>query len=104
MSVATMWITVPCRRPVPGRTDSRPGSAGHATFGDFDVEIHEVTADGNRIWFRWALIGKHVGRFAGVEPTGSEIRLEGLNLEVVNGGQIVEHFSSFDRMGLAQLS
>ncbi len=74
-------------------------------FGDFVVGIHEVTADGNRVRVRWVLIGKHVGPSAGIEPTGKEIRLEGLNLEVVNDGQIVEHFSSFDRIGLiAQLS
>jgi predicted ester cyclase len=77
-------------------------SAMRAAFGNFTVDIDDVSVDGDRVWFRWALHGQHVGPFAGREPTGKAVSLEGINMELVADGRIVEHYSQFDRMGLIQ--
>jgi predicted ester cyclase len=87
-----------------------PGIAGfearmkamRSAFGDFEVSIDDVSVDGDRLWFRWALRGRHVGPFAGIEPTGKPVVIEGINLEIMDGETIVEHYSQFDRMGIVQ--
>jgi predicted ester cyclase len=92
---------IPAPAPGPEGFEARI-RAMRAAFGDFHVDIDDVTVDADRIWFRWAIHGTHVGTFAGREPTGRAVTLEGLNMEVVADGKIVEHFSQFDRMGLIQ--
>ena len=74
--------------------------AMRSAFGDFDVEVPDLTVDGDLIWFRWVLRGRHIGPFAGIDPTDRHVVLEGLNLEIMEGERVVEHFSQFDRMGL----
>jgi steroid delta-isomerase-like uncharacterized protein len=59
--------------------------------------IHDVTAEGDRVAFRWELTGTHVGDFSGFPATGQHITLTGLNLERVADGKIVEHWSEYDR-------
>jgi predicted ester cyclase len=93
--------------PIPASGPGPDGFAGRmkglkAAFGDLTIEIHEVAASGNQIWFRWTQTGRHSGPFAGIEPTGKQIRVEGINLEVMDGEKIVEHFSLFDRLSLMQ--
>jgi len=98
-----MSITVP----IPAAGHGSDGFAGRikglrAAFGDLTIEINDLTASNNRIWFRWTQTGHHSGPFAGLEPTGREIRVEGINLEIMDGEKVVEHFSLFDRLGLMQ--
>jgi predicted ester cyclase len=93
--------------PIPA---TAPGPAGfearivamRSAFGDFEVGIEDVSVDGDRVWFRWSLRGHHIGPFAGIEPTGRPVTVEGINLEKMEGDRVVEHFSQFDRMGLIQ--
>jgi steroid delta-isomerase-like uncharacterized protein len=93
--------------PIPAPGPGPEGFAGRmgglrAAFGELRIAIHEVSAVGDRVWFRWTMEGNHVGPFAGVEPTGRPMSIEGINLEVVDGDKIVEHFSQFDRATLLQ--
>ena len=95
---------IPAPGPGPAGFAARVG-AMRAAFGDLAMTIHEVSADGDRVWFRWTLAGKHVGFFNGIAPTGRAVTLDGINLEVFDGDRIVEHFSQFDRASLmAQLT
>ena len=61
--------------PIPAPGPGPEGFAGRmqglrSAFGDLLITIHEVTAAGDRVWFRWTMEGTHVGPFAGLEPTG----------------------------------
>jgi predicted ester cyclase len=63
------------------------------TFGPF-------LAEGDLIAFTWSMKGTHQGKFAGAEPTGAEISIDGINIERFQDGKIVEHWSQFDLAGL----
>jgi predicted ester cyclase len=91
--------------PIPAAGPGPDGFAGRikglkAAFADLSIEINDLAVSNDRIWFRWTQTGHHSGPFAGLEPTGRQIRVEGINLEVMDGEKVVEHFSLFDRLGL----
>jgi predicted ester cyclase len=92
---------LPAPSPGPAGFEARM-QAFRDAFGDLDVEIDDVSVDGDRVWFRWAMRGHHIGSFAGIKATDRPVLLEGMNLEIFDGDQIVEHYSQFDRMGLVQ--
>jgi predicted ester cyclase len=64
------------------------------------LTVDVVVAEDDRVAFAWTMTGRHVGAFAGVDPTQRDVTLTGLNLERVAGGRIVEHWSEYDRLGL----
>jgi len=64
------------------------------------IAIEDMTAEEDRVAFRWTISGKHVGEFSGAAPTGRNVTLTGLNLERIADGRIIEHWSEYDRLGL----
>lgn len=66
-----------------------------ATFGAF-------LAEDDLVAFTWEFSGVHRGAFAGVDPTGKQVSLAGINVERVADGKIVEHWSQFDLAGLVR--
>jgi predicted ester cyclase len=64
-----------------------------ATFGAF-------VAQDDMVAFTWEFSGVHRGPFGGVEPTGRTVTLPGVNMERLEHGFIVEHWSQFDLAGL----
>jgi predicted ester cyclase len=66
-----------------------------ATFGEF-------VAQDDMVAFTWELNGVHRGPFAGVAPTGLTVTLAGINVERMENGFIVEHWSQFDLAGLVR--
>jgi predicted ester cyclase len=66
-----------------------------ATFGAF-------VAQDDLVAFTWEFNGVHRGPFAGVAPTGRAVTLAGINVERLEKGFIVEHWSQFDLAGLVR--
>jgi steroid delta-isomerase-like uncharacterized protein len=72
----------------------------HAGVADLRMEIHELVAGDDLIAFRWSFTGTHTGQWLGRPPTNRPFVLSGMNLERIDGGRIVEHFSYPDLLGL----
>jgi predicted ester cyclase len=64
------------------------------------AEFGVFLAEGDLVAFTWTFKGVHNGPFAGLEPTGKQVTLSGINVERMKEGKIVEHWSQFDLAGL----
>lgn len=66
-------------------------TAVRATYSDLQLEIGQQIAEGDWIVTRVIMRGRHRGVFLGMRPTGRTIEVEGVNIDRVEGGRIVEH-------------
>ncbi|MEW6086371.1 MAG: ester cyclase [Chloroflexota bacterium] len=71
----------------------RAAFAPKMSFGEF-------LAENDLVAFSWTMDGVHQGVFAGVQPTGKQIKVSGINIERMKDEKIVEHWSHFDLAGL----
>jgi predicted ester cyclase len=72
-----------------------------AAFPDLHFELIDLIAEGDKVLARWELTGTHSDApFMGVEPTGTEIRVQGMSFDRIVNGQCVEGFDGWDGIGL----
>ncbi len=71
-------------------------------FPDANMTVEDGIATGDKVVFRWTLRGTHTGPFASVEPTGRHVVVTGINITRIEDGKVVEHWASFDHLGLLQ--
>jgi predicted ester cyclase len=64
------------------------------------VEIVDVVGDGDRVAFRFAQSGHHVGPFMGFAPTGRPYAIGGITIMRFAGGRVAERWSAVDMFGL----
>ncbi len=81
------------------------GMEGHlralrSTFPDFQIQVHEMVAEGNWVACRVTAEGTHLGAWQGIKPTGKRIYLRGINFDRLANGRIVEHWGEADTMGM----
>lgn len=75
----------------------------NAAFSGSRYSVHEQLAEGDRVATRVTLRAVHDrGEFMGVPPTGARIELNGISIERVAAGRIVERRVSWDQLGLMQ--
>ena len=68
-------------------------------YGDFDLEVMELLADGDRVYARWKQTGCHVGSVDGITPSGMPvIEIASAVYRVLNG-KIAEYWIQIDRKG-----
>jgi predicted ester cyclase len=70
--------------------------AVHGAFEDIEVTPVHVLVDGDGVAWRWRLEGTHVGAIGGVAPSGARVGLDGVNLQRVRSGVVVEHWTTVD--------
>lgn len=69
---------------------------------DFDVEVEELIAEGNEVVQRSRQTGTHEGEFMKLEPTGTTVESEGIVINRIEEGQLVESWPLVDMMGLME--
>jgi steroid delta-isomerase-like uncharacterized protein len=74
----------------------------HAAFPDSEVRIGEIVAEDDLVAFEGTMTGTHEGEFRGVEPTGTEIEIQGNAMHRVRDGKIAETWATWDFLGLLQ--
>ena len=75
-----------------------------AAFPDLHFTIEDQVGSGDRIAFRWHATGTHTGPLGAVPPTGRSIALDGLIIDHLLDGRVVERWEQWDQPGmLAQL-
>jgi len=85
----------------PGIADARAAfSYALGAFSDFRHEISGQWAEGDTVITRLTGYGKHTGDFLGIPPTGKDVAMEGIAIHRIADGQIVEHWSAVDGLGL----
>ncbi len=71
-------------------------------FPDIQITVVDQIISGDKVAFRWVAEGSHDGPLGEVEPTGKQVRFEGLIIDRVVGDQVVERWEQWDQMGMLQ--
>jgi steroid delta-isomerase-like uncharacterized protein len=67
---------------------------------DYEQEIQDIFAAGDRVAMRWVMRGTHRGELLGASPTGNAVEVNGINLYRVAEGRIAEVWMLMDLAGL----
>jgi steroid delta-isomerase-like uncharacterized protein len=71
---------------------------------DFHMDIVAMAAEGDAVFVRWHLTGTHTGPgFAGLEPTGKRIALDGIDHFTLRDGTVVSNFVVFDQAEVGRI-
>ena len=73
-----------------------------AAFPDFALEVRSTVSEGERSAVHWTAVGTHLGSLWGVEPTGSRVNFEGIDLLDVRDGLIVRNDAVADTLSIAR--
>lgn len=65
---------------------------------DFHMEIRSLAEAGDDVFVHWRLTGTHRGLFAGIEPTGRSLAIDGMDHFVLRDGRVVSNFVVFDQL------
>jgi len=69
-------------------------------FPDVVSTIEDLIAEGDMVAARWSSRATHLGEYAGVAPTGSEVEFTGISVYRIEGGRIAESWTEEDELGL----
>lgn len=69
-------------------------------FPDIQIIDEDTLVDGDKVIKRWVDVATHTGTFAGIEPTGKRIRVEGISIDRIENGKVVESWMAWDELGL----
>jgi len=68
-------------------------------YGDFDFEVTELLADGDRVYARWKQTGCQIGPSDGAAPSGLPVVEIASSVYRVEAGKIAEYWIQIDRKG-----
>jgi predicted ester cyclase len=69
-------------------------------FPDMQFELHECFGAGDLVTIRWTATMHHHGHGLGIDPTGAQIRLNGIGIAKIHNGKVVETWDNWDRMAM----
>lgn len=69
-------------------------------FADARITVDDQIAEGDKVASRWTGRGTHTGEIAGVPATGKDVTVTGLTISRLEGGKIVEEWTTWDTLGM----
>jgi predicted ester cyclase len=87
-----------------GQKEVRDYFAGvFAALPDFQIDARAIVGEGETVMVRWHISGTFTGeKWMGIEPTGSNIDLDGFDCFTVKSGRIASNFMVFDQLSFAR--
>lgn len=73
-----------------------------AAFGDFQVKVEDMIAEGDKVAVRAVMQGTHKGEFAGIPATGKRFSVGLIDIVRFSGGYAVERWGQYDQVGMMQ--
>ena len=73
-----------------------------AAFPDIRFSIEEQFIQGDRVAFRWRVVGTHTGPLGEVPPTGKQVALDGLIVDHLEDGKVRERWEQWDQSLMLQ--
>lgn len=70
------------------------------SFPDWNEQIEDIIAEGDRVVTRWTAQGTHKGEFQGIPPTGKQIVIAEVAIYRIADNKIVEQWGFPDIQGL----
>ena len=110
VSVADKVFATDCVIHINGSPDRNLGVAGFkammagllAAFPDLHITIEDQLVAGNKVATRWVAEGTNSAAFGGAPATGHRVRVDGLILDHVADGHVVERWEQWDQAGMMQ--
>lgn len=110
VSVADKVFAADCVIHINGSPDPNLGVAGFkammagllAAFPDLHLTIEDQIVEGTRVATRWVAEGTNSAAFGNVPATGRRVRVDGLILDHVADGRVVERWEQWDQTGMMQ--
>lgn len=72
----------------------------YRAFPDYHVTINDMVVEGNKIAVYWTGRGTHQGEWQGIAPTGRHISVDGIDIEYLSDGKIVNEEGIIDMIGM----
>jgi predicted ester cyclase len=61
------------------------------TYPDLELKIEQQIAEGEYVATSYTMKGTHLGEWMGINPTGKQIKVTGVNVDRIVNGKIIEH-------------
>ena len=71
-------------------------------FPDIHVTIEDMTAEGDKVAWRWRITGTHTGDLMGIPPTGKPVNFTGIVISRFANGKWAEDYVNWDTLGMLQ--
>ena len=71
-----------------------------AGFPDGGITVDDQIAEGDKVASRWTGRGTQTGEVAGIAPTGKEVTVAGVTISRLEGGKVVEEWTTWDTLGM----
>ena len=110
VSVAEKVFAADCVIHINGSPDPNLSVAGFkqmmtgllAAFPDLRLSIEDQIVAGDKVATRWVAEGTNSAPFGNVPATGRRVRVDGLILDRVADGRVVERWELWDQAGMMQ--
>jgi steroid delta-isomerase-like uncharacterized protein len=71
-------------------------------FPDLRLTVEDMLAENDKVAVGWTISGTHKGEFRGISPTGKKVSIEGITINHIVDGKIMDSYISADYLGLMQ--
>jgi steroid delta-isomerase-like uncharacterized protein len=73
-----------------------------AAFPDLHFTVEDQVVATDKVATRWTAVGTHSAPLGTTPATGRQVRVDGLILDHIAGGRVVERWEQWDQMGMLQ--
>ena len=73
-----------------------------AAFPDLRFGIEDIIGEEDKIVVSWTISGTHKGEFMGIAATNKKVSVDGITINHVAKGKIMDSYISWDALGLLQ--
>lgn len=71
-------------------------------FPDLKFTIVDMVAEKDKVVALWNISGTHKGEFRGMAPTGKKVSVDGITINQLSNGKIMDSYVSLDMWSLMQ--
>lgn len=71
-------------------------------FPDVQTRVEDQIAEGDKVVTRWISRGTQTGRWREIAATGREMVVEGISIDRIVDGRVVETWTNWDLLGLLE--
>jgi len=71
-------------------------------FPDLKFSVLDMVAESDKVVAFWNISGTHKGEFRGIAPTGKKISVDGITINQLANGKIMDSYVSLDMWGMMQ--
>ncbi|HET8924849.1 MAG TPA: ester cyclase [Candidatus Acidoferrum sp.] len=73
-----------------------------AAFPDLRFTVEDIIAENDKVVACWNISGTHKGEYRGIPATNKKVSVEGITINHVAEGKIMDSFANWDALGLMQ--